>query len=943
MTGLRRAPYLLALLLFVPPVLAAPPWAHEHSDLAPDPAVTWGVLPNGLRYAIRPNAEPQGRVSLRFLVQVGSMEEQDDERGLAHFVEHMAFRSTRNHPNGSLVADLQRLGIGFGPDNTAFTTYDYTIYHLELPDAKPETLREALGVFREYADGLLFQPDEIERERGVVLSEMATRDTPEYRVTEARMKFFLPQARQTIRAPIGLEDQIRHFTPAQFHAFYDAWYRPERMIVAIVGTVDPAAVAPLVAEILGPVADRAPARPMPPAVIPGVDEATAPVRVFTDPSVFGFSISLERAGRLPDEADTRAKRTRGLHHAIAFHMFQQRLNKLALRRDTSFVAASTASIESVHGWRENIVGFPGKFLVWRLLVSDAEQELRKAREFGFTAGELAEARKAYTTYYRQGARSAATVPSDALATQLATSIAYDEIFSSAALIEQEMQPLVDATTVEECNEAFRAAWGDAPPRMFVSANSGFTPGESEVAAAFAYSQRVEVLPPAARGLPTFAYTDFGPPGTLTHRDHVASLDADLTQFANGTRLNFKRTDFEADTVLVSLRVGAGRVTQPANAPGLDLLANYGFLSGGLGRHTNAEMSDILNGHVISLGFSVESDTLAFSLRCAPRELLLGLQTLTAVLTDAAYRPEAIRIARANFGSLLESLSASPGGPIFATATRVMTSGDLRFGVPTIDVLMARNLTELRHWLEPQLRQGPVEVSIVGDVDFDTAEQAVARTLGALPDRPIAAPATARLKIAAPPAQPMIWPVNPKLGQGAVAFLWPVKDLKGVHMERRCRLLAGLIEERLRQRLREELGATYALSTTFVTYDGFPDLSYFETYAEVDPDRSAEVDRLIRREVAAMQREGITPDEFDRAKQPFIAQRTADLRSNAYWGYTVLRDAQSKPERLTAAEDRTADTAAITPAELQSLIDRYLAPDAAFTFRTNPRAWAPPVR
>jgi zinc protease len=935
-TGPRLALVLCFLCLF-PAAQAAPAWAHERSDLAPDPAVHWGVLPNGLRYALRPNAEPKGRVSLRFIVKVGSMEEQDDERGLAHFIEHMAFRSTRGHPGGSLVSALQRLGIAFGPDNTAFTTYDYTIYHLELPDDRTETLREALNVFRSYADGILFKPEEIEPERGVVLSEMATRNTPDARGYQANLDFIMPQARQTQRAPIGLEDQIRHFTPAQFHAFYDAWYRPERMILAVVGTIDPATVEPLISEILGPVQDRAPARPEPDPLLPPVDDHQGMVRIFTDPGIVGIGLSLEHAVPDPEAPETRARRTRELHTALAFNMLQQRLNKMALQRDTSFIAPQVNVSTNLQGWRVSSLSFPSKQLAWRLLTSDAEQALRRARTYGFTASELAEAKKAFRTYYEQGARSAATTPSDSLATQLAVSIANDNVFSSPGIIWQEMQPLLNEATLADCLAAFKNTWGDDPPKLFISANSTFTIGERTVAAAYAYSQRVEVLPPVEHGIPAFAYTDFGPPGELQHREHLDDFDAWLTAFKNGVRFNFKHTDFEADTVVINLRVGNGLLSQPAGQPGLNLLANYGFLSGGLGRQTNAELSDILNGHVIGLSFAVEPDALAFSVRCAPRELLLGLQMLTAILTDAGYRPEAMRSARAGFGSLFASLGSSPGGPIFMTAPVALANGDQRFGIPSMAVLSQRNLTELRRWLDPQLKQGAIEVSVVGDIGFAAAEQAMAQTLGALPPRPAATVEVSPVvAVALPPAAPVVQVIDPKLNQCAVGFYWPVRDLKfNVHEERRCRLLASIMEERLRQRVREELGATYALSATFMQFEGFPLLNYFAVYAEVEPTRGAEVDEIIRREMAAMQREGITRDEFDRAKQPFVAERSADLRSNAYWGYTVLRDAQQKPLRLAAARDRTADTAGITQAEVQALIDRYLTPAAAFVFRTVP--------
>lgn len=919
----------------------AQPWAHERSDLAPDPAVHWGVLPNGFRYAIRPNAEPQGRVSLRFIVQAGSLEERDGERGLAHFVEHMAFRSTRDHPDGSLVNELQRMGIGWGPENTAFTTYDYTIYHLDLPDDKPATLQEGLAVFREYADGIVFKPAEIETELGVVLSEMAMRNTPEARASEANLAFVLPASRQSERAPIGRETLIRHFTAEQFQGFYDAWYRPNRMILSVVGTVDPAAIEALIKSTFASLEARGAPRPEPPATRPN-PETTGDTRIFTDPAVIGVGLSLEHATPHPEHPSTLEELTRDLHTALAMTMLQQRLHKMALRRGTSFISPQVNVTSTYRGWRIYNLSVPGKLVAWRLLVSDAEQELRRALQFGFTAAELSEARKSFATYYEQSVRSAATMPSPSLATSLAASIAYDDVFSSAAIIRQTMQGPLDRATLDDCLQALRAAWGKEPPKLFISANAGFNVTEREVASAYNYSRRVEVLPPVDRAIPAFAYTDFGPTSTLVNQQHIDDLDAWLTRFGNGVRFNFKHTDFEADTVLVTLRVGTGRISQPKNEPGLDLLANYGLLAGGLGRHTNEEMSDILNGHVINVRFGVESDTFAFSMECAPRELLLGMQILTAILTDSAYRPVAMRTARANFGSLYESLSSSPGGPIFAAAPRVLTSGDQRFGIPGIEVLSLRNLAELRDWVDPQFKHGPIELSVVGDIDFKAAEQAVAQTLGALPSRPAPPDRPDGLvTVPRPPVQPMESAIAAKLRQSAVAYYWPMPDLRTVQTERRCRLLAGLLEDRLRQRVREELGASYALSTQFVQNEGFPTFSYFETYAEVEPSRAAEVDRIIRREIAAMRREGMTLDEFERAKQPFVSRRSADLRNNVYWGYTVLRDAQQRPDRIAAARDRTDDTAAITLPEVQRLLDRYIDPAAVFAFKTTPVGDSPP--
>jgi zinc protease len=241
--------------------LRAGPWPAVDSDLPPDPAVRWGVLPNGLRYAVRPNAEPRGRVSLRLLVAAGSAEENADEQGLAHFIEHMAFRGTRRHPGDALTAELQRLGIGFGPDNTAFTFVDHTIYGLELPDNREATVRDGLEVFREDAEEIAFSPKLIDRERDVILNERDTRDLPAARENYADLGLLWPGSLQVRRKPIGRPEQVRAFRRPQFVAFYDAWYRPERMAVVVVGDLDAAAAVRLVSAAMGRVVARAPGGP----------------------------------------------------------------------------------------------------------------------------------------------------------------------------------------------------------------------------------------------------------------------------------------------------------------------------------------------------------------------------------------------------------------------------------------------------------------------------------------------------------------------------------------------------------------------------------------------------------------------------------------------------------------------------------------------------------
>ena len=287
--AVRRA----LIALFVAPLLAfAADFPHETSDLPVDPAIHWGRLDNGFRYALLHNAEPKGRVSARLAIRVGSIYENENQRGLAHFLEHMAFNGSRHFPSANVVEFFQRLGMGFGGDTNASTNFDRTIYQLELPDTKPATLREAFTFFADVAGGLSIDPKMIDKERGIILSEKRARDSVGLRTFLAELEFLVPDTRFPQRLPIGLEDVIKTATRERFVEFYDTWYRPERMFLVIAGDIDPAAVEPLVKELFSPLAARSPALPEPHLGI-----VTAPASVIatlhSEPEAGSTNVNLE--------------------------------------------------------------------------------------------------------------------------------------------------------------------------------------------------------------------------------------------------------------------------------------------------------------------------------------------------------------------------------------------------------------------------------------------------------------------------------------------------------------------------------------------------------------------------------------------------------------------------------------------------------------------------
>ena len=222
---------------------------QQESDLKADPAARFGRLENGVRYVVLSNHEPRGRASLRLLVLAGSLNEKDDQRGLAHFLEHMAFNGSTHYPPGTLVEFFQRMGMSLGADVNANTTFDRTIYRLELAHADNTTLLEGMRVFSDYAGGLLLGDEQIDKERGIVLSEKRARDSAGYRDFVAEFEAMLGTTLLPRRMTIGLPEVITKARRDRFIDFWNTWYRPEKMVVVAVGDfADQAAVEKMVRD-----------------------------------------------------------------------------------------------------------------------------------------------------------------------------------------------------------------------------------------------------------------------------------------------------------------------------------------------------------------------------------------------------------------------------------------------------------------------------------------------------------------------------------------------------------------------------------------------------------------------------------------------------------------------------------------------------------------------
>jgi zinc protease len=935
-------PILLAFALFAPrPVPAAPPaFGQETSDLRPDPAAVWGRLPNGLRYVVLPNKEPRSRASLRLVVGSGSLYEADSQRGLAHYLEHMAFNGSTHYAPGTLVEYLQRLGMSFGADTNASTSFDSTVYQLELPNTQPATLAEGFQVLGDYAGGLLIEAQQINKERGIILAEKRARDSVEYRTWVAESEFLLGDSLIPKRMPIGLAEVIEKAPREQFVDFYNAWYRPENLAVIAVGDFDPVIVETQIKKAFGSLESRASARPQPDlghiSSAPGLHVAFHP-----EPEAPQATVSIQMLTPYGGEPDTAAQRLRDLPRDLGFQILTRRLSILAKKENAPFVEGHADISDNFNFYRNATVELNCRPENWRASLGVAEQELRRALEFGFQPAELAEATANYLNSLEQGAKSASTRRSDELASELISCLLRNEVFTHPDADLALFKPALEKITADDCLRAFRAGWAVNQRNVFVTGNIDLTKEsaapEQIITGVYESSRATALKPPESLASAAFAYTDFGPAGTVARHEHVDDLGIDLIEFANGVRLNLKKTAFEANTIRVNVRVGSGRLTEPATEPGLAFLSNLAFITGGLGKHSIDDLQRLFAGKTIGLDFGVRDDAFDFSGITNRDDLPAQLQLFTAYLVDPGYRPEAQRQAGKIIEQAFNRFAHTPTGPMQTEVPRLLASNDPRFGLPTQEVVAARTLDEMKAWLTPQLTGGAIEIALAGDIDIDAAINAVARTFGALPKRaPKPELADAR-KVLFPAPFAKSYSVTTEIPKGLVTIYWPTTDARDVRVARRLTLLAEILSDRLRVKVREEMGDAYSPQAFSAPSDTYTHYGFLLAQISIDPAQTQKIIDTVLALAADLQKHGTTPDELTRAKQPILTSLKESARTNPYWLSAVLASCQEFPQRLAWCRTRSSDFEAISKAEIDALAAQYLDPAHAFRVTVLPAA------
>lgn len=891
------------------------------SDLVPDPTVVRGRLENGLRYAILPARNPRQRVSVCLLVQAGSYHERSDEPSYAHWVEHMAFRDTRDFPGDSAIQALQRLGIAFGAHVNAATGHFETDYRFNnVPTDDPTALSTGLRILRSMADGVLFNADAVKRERGVIVSESRAALGEISEAWQSRLEFLTSNGSprwSELRVLHGKDHLVDRpwlsrtwgwntASAEKLRAFYDRWYRPERMIVTVSGDIAPAEAEQLIRDTFASMTGRG----VPP--LPGEGRLPTPGSRLTPP-VFVERLKFEPAVRLALSTthlltgpDTTASRRRSLALHLALAMLDRRLGRLAEKADTPFTESDTLVSHLVPGSEMVFVRANTPPSQWKRALSALDTELRRAGELGFSATEFERAVKISTNQAATAAATAADRSSTFLSRSLAFAVAREVVVTSAADDRALAEKHLASLTAEECRAVLRETFPEGGTAIALSGTfAGTPPNPEEVEKLLRENRRnplaAYVAPAVARPFP---FTDFGPVGRIAKREHHATLDADLIEFANGVRLNLKRTDFSRGRVQSIVRFGGGQLSTPLEKPGLDFLA-FTWVSGGLRDLSREEEKAMVAGILENYSLGIGADDFRWEADGPASNVLLRLQHAAAYFVRPAFTEDTLPRELELAGLQLASYQNTASGIAQKTLSQHMSAGLWRF--PAITDVRARTPAEFKAWFTPQL-DGPVEITLVGDFEPEAVVDAVARTFGALPARPPGRFETRPYPGIFPP-KPFAdsVPFTGKRGSAVVLLAWPAAGLESFDDRLRGEILSRIFWDRVRLKLRAEMGETYSPATQFLSDDHFsPAIAYLTCSIEAAPSHRNRVATAARLVAETLAREGAGEEEFERARRPLLRQAETGLHNNAWW-LDALADAQT---RLTHAAEKIGAVSAL---------------------------------
>jgi zinc protease len=902
---------------------AAPPQSFAPPDRIPfDSAVTTGTLPNGLRYYIRRNAEPEKRVDLQLAVKAGSIDEADDQQGLAHFLEHMAFNGTRRFKPGELIATLESSGARMGPHVNAYTSFDETVYMFQLQTDREGLVEKGMQALADFAGGLTLDPKEIDKERGVVIEEWRGRLGAGQRLFEQQAPVLFHKSRYAERLPIGKPEVIKNAPPERIRAFYTRWYRPDRMAVVIVGDIDPQRMAAQVKQEFGPLAN--PAAAAPDRSYPVPMHAETLTKVATDPEAQGSSVTMLRK-RPGGEDQTVGDYRQTLVEQLVSRMLNERFSDLARRPDAAFLNAGasggdlTPTVETFslnasvqHGRTE--AGLAALAL-----------EARRVQQHGFGPAELERAKKTLLSFFERAYNERDKTESGSYAGEYVRNFLVGEPSPGIAYEFGLARWAIPGVTTEEVTAAARRLLAEGSPVVVaVSPQKAdvAVPTEEQLRSALAKAESAAVTAWTDAAAAKAIVEKVPDPGAVKGRKDIPELGVTIVHYENGVEAWFKPTDFKNDEVLFSFTAPGGLSLAPsAQFTEAALSTAYVGLSGA-GGHSATDLERLLAGKNARVGPSSAHSSHTISGSSTPGDLETALQLLYIRFTAPGDDPQAFDLLKKRLEAAYANRDRSPTTLWGEKAAQVNTSNHYTAEPLTLErIAKLDRAAMMSYYRERFSNAADFTLFMVGAFKLDDAIPLVGRYVGSLPSKgkPTGKWKDMGMKFPEKIERATVAKGSDPKAMTALSFFAepPLEE----NEQARVVAATDVLEIAMREILREELGETYGVSVGLnqplpqkgagrigVTFGGAPD----------------KIEKMIERtlqEVKRLQQEGPSEDLTTRVKESARREHEVGVRQNPFW---LGRLQSSKlldrdPLLILKREERIA---AITRQNLHEMFKKY---------------------
>jgi len=847
-----------------------------------DPAVTVGVLPNGMRYYIRENHKPEKRAELRLVVNAGSVLEDEDQRGLAHMVEHMAFRGTKRFARNEISSYLESVGMRYGPDINAFTSFDETVYMVTVPTDTAAIVDKGFQILSEWAHNVAFEPSQIEKERPVVIEEWRLGQGAENRMQNKWFPVLFSASRYGTRIPIGDKTTLETYKPATLRRFYDTWYRPDLMAVVAVGDFNKHQIENLIKRYLGAIPRSS--GPLPRALFPVPPNDNTLISINSDKEATRSVIRLLYKQTKRSNTTTTTYR-QNLVEQLFGSMFNDRFSEITQKPNPPFINAFANQGDLVRSAESfsltAIVADNGIQRGLGALLTEGE----RVKKFGFLQSELDRAKKDLQRGVEQAHAEREKTNSNVYAESYVSAFLQSQPSTSVEYDLAAITMFLPTITLAEVNK-LAGEWMTDRNRVLATTSPDkpgiVNPTRGELLLAF----------DAVKGADIAAYTETAPSQQLVDKDpaggrvvaerEIKAIGVTEWKLSNGVRILLKPTDFNADQISFTAYSPGGASLLSDSAYAAASAADWIPLTSGVGKFSVIDLQKFLAGKQVSVSPSIDDLSEGFFGSASQRDLDTMFQLVYLYFTEPRLDTALVNTFLGRFRGVLANRSASPEAAFSDTLQVTMAQHSVREQPVSSATLDQIDPFKSYDFYKDRFSDASGFTFVfVGNFELDSIKPLIEKWLGALPstrrsetwrDTGVRPPTGVVQRIVKKGAEPK--------ARTALIFTGPFEYSR----QNRYYLsaLAELLNIKLREALREDLGGTYGVGVSpSATRDPEPSYRFTIGFGSA-PERLEALTAAALLQIDSVKRFGTTPEYLTKVKEAALRARETALKQNGYW-------------------------------------------------------------